>query len=42
MALPIKTTNDTRVAALLVAFVTMSFHSLKTARLNPVESLRYE
>ncbi|MGB3778245.1 MAG: FtsX-like permease family protein, partial [Tunicatimonas sp.] len=29
-------------AALLVAFVTMSFHSLKTARLNPVESLRYE
>jgi putative ABC transport system permease protein len=29
-------------AALLVAFVTMSFHSIKTARLNPVESLRYE
>ncbi len=29
-------------AALLVAFVTMSFHSLKTARLNPVVSLRYE
>ena len=30
------------VAALLIAFVTMSFHSLKTARLNPVVSLRYE
>ncbi|WPP50306.1 FtsX-like permease family protein [Catalinimonas niigatensis] len=30
------------LAALLVAFITMSFHSLKTARLNPVVSLRYE
>ncbi|MEQ9438280.1 MAG: FtsX-like permease family protein [Cyclobacteriaceae bacterium] len=29
-------------AALLIAFATMSFHSLKTARLNPVVSLRYE
>ena len=29
-------------AALLVAFLTMGFHSVKTARLNPVESLRYE
>ena len=29
-------------AALLIAFLTMSFHSLKTARLNPVVSLRYE
>ncbi|WP_277480735.1 FtsX-like permease family protein [Catalinimonas alkaloidigena] len=30
------------LAALLIAFITMSFHSLKTARLNPVISLRYE
>ena len=30
------------IAALLVAFVTTSFHSLKTARLNPVDSLRNE
>ena len=30
------------VAALLIAFLTMSFHSLKTARRNPVDSLRNE
>ena len=30
------------IAALLVAFATTSFHSLKTARLNPVDSLRNE
>ncbi len=30
------------VAALVIAFLTMSFHSIKTARLNPVVSLRYE
>ncbi len=29
-------------AALLIAFLTMSFHSLKTARRNPVDSLRNE
>lgn len=29
-------------AALLVALATMSFHSVRTARLNPVVSLRYE
>jgi putative ABC transport system permease protein len=30
------------LAALVIAFLTMSFHSIKTARLNPVVSLRYE
>ena len=30
------------IAALAVAFLTMSFHSLKTARRNPVDSLRDE
>ncbi len=30
------------VAALMIAFLTMSFHSLKTARRNPVDSLRNE
>ncbi len=30
------------MAALLFAFLTMSFHSLKTARRNPVDSLRNE
>ena len=30
------------VAAMLIAFLTMSFHSLKTARRNPVDSLRNE
>ena len=28
--------------ALLFAFLTVAFHSLKTARTNPVESLKYE
>ncbi|MGD1895233.1 MAG: ABC transporter permease [Cyclobacteriaceae bacterium] len=30
------------VAALVIAFATMSFHSVKAARRNPVVSLRYE
>jgi len=30
------------IAALIIAFATMSFHSLKTASINPVLSLRYE
>lgn len=30
------------VVALLIAFATMSFHSMKAARRNPVVSLRYE
>ena len=30
------------IAALIIAFLTMSFHSLKTARRNPVDSLRNE
>ncbi|HZY82104.1 MAG TPA: FtsX-like permease family protein, partial [Cyclobacteriaceae bacterium] len=30
------------VIALLFAFVTVAFHSLRTARTNPVESLKYE
>lgn len=30
------------VVALLFAFLTVAFHSLKTARTNPVESLKYE
>ena len=28
--------------AMLFAFLTVAFHSLKTARTNPVESLKYE
>ena len=28
--------------ALVFAFLTVGFHSLKTARTNPVESLKYE
>jgi putative ABC transport system permease protein len=28
--------------ALLFAFLTVAFHSLKTARTNPVDSLKYE
>ena len=28
--------------ALVFAFLTVAFHSLKTARTNPVESLKYE
>jgi putative ABC transport system permease protein len=30
------------LAALVFTFVTVAFHSLKTARTNPVESLKYE
>jgi putative ABC transport system permease protein len=30
------------ILALLFAFVTVAFHSLKTARTNPVDSLKYE
>ena len=30
------------VFALLFGFLTVAFHSLKTARTNPVESLKYE
>jgi putative ABC transport system permease protein len=30
------------VLALLFSFLTVAFHSLKTARTNPVESLKYE
>jgi putative ABC transport system permease protein len=30
------------VFALLFGFVTVAFHSLKTARTNPVEALKYE
>ena len=30
------------LVALLFAFLTVAFHSLKTARTNPVESLKYE
>ena len=30
------------VAALVFTFITVAFHSLKTARTNPVESLKYE
>ncbi len=30
------------VLALIFAFITVGFHSLKTARTNPVESLKYE
>lgn len=30
------------VVALVFAFVTVAFHSMKTARTNPVESLKYE
>jgi putative ABC transport system permease protein len=30
------------VIALILAFVTVAFHSMKTARTNPVESLKYE
>jgi putative ABC transport system permease protein len=30
------------VMALVFAFITVAFHSLKTARTNPVESLKYE
>lgn len=30
------------VLALLVAFLTVSFHSLKAAQQNPVKALRYE
>jgi putative ABC transport system permease protein len=28
--------------ALIFAFLTVAFHSLKTARTNPVDSLKYE
>jgi putative ABC transport system permease protein len=28
--------------ALIIAFFTVAFHSLKTANTNPVESLKYE
>jgi putative ABC transport system permease protein len=28
--------------ALVFAFLTVAFHSLKTARTNPVDSLKYE
>jgi putative ABC transport system permease protein len=30
------------VLALLFGFLTVAFHSLKTARTNPVDSLKYE
>ena len=30
------------ITALMFAFLTVAFHSLKTARTNPVESLKYE
>jgi putative ABC transport system permease protein len=30
------------IMALIIAFLTVAFHSLKTARTNPVESLKYE
>jgi putative ABC transport system permease protein len=30
------------IVALVFAFLTVAFHSLKTARTNPVESLKYE
>ena len=30
------------LSALLFAFLTVAFHSLKTARTNPVDSLKYE
>jgi putative ABC transport system permease protein len=30
------------ILALLFAFVTVAFHALKTARINPVDSLKYE
>jgi len=32
----------TAIGAILVAFLTASYHSLKVARTNPVENLRYE
>jgi putative ABC transport system permease protein len=30
------------VSALVFTFITVAFHSLKTARTNPVQSLKYE
>jgi putative ABC transport system permease protein len=30
------------IIALMFSFFTVGFHSLKTARTNPVESLKYE